>query len=78
MTPLKTDLAPGTLDVSCVPWCRVYLDGKDVGRSSPIVSLLVPNGRHELKLEHPPSGQSKVKFIVVKSGEALRESATFK
>lgn len=70
--------APGIISVSCLPWCRVFLDGVDVGKPSPIVGMKVPAGRHTLKLEHPPSGRSRELVIQVKSGAEVRESASFR
>jgi serine/threonine protein kinase len=77
LQPVKKQ-APGALDVSCVPWCRVFVDGKDVGKPSPIVGLSVPAGSHQLRMEHPPSGRSKETLIDVKSGATVRESASFR
>jgi serine/threonine-protein kinase len=77
LSPIKR-VAPGALDVSCVPWCRVFVDGKDVGKPSPIVGFSVSAGQHQLRLEHPPSGRSKETLIDVKSGGTVRESASFR
>lgn len=70
--------APGKLDVSCVPWCRVFIDGKDVGRTSPIVGLELPSGQRRLRLEHPPSGRSRETLLEVRPGQTVRESAQFR
>ncbi len=77
LEPIRT-AAPGTLDVSCQPWCRVFVDGKDVGKPSPIVGLSIAAGRHTLKMEHPPTGRSREVVIQVKPGDRVRETAVFK
>ncbi len=69
--------APGKLDVSCIPWCRVYVDGKELGEPSPIVGLPIAAGRHTLKMVHPATGRSKEVELTVAPGQPVRESASF-
>lgn len=69
---------PGTLDVACRPWCKVYVDGKPLGRNSPIVGLPLPSGTHSLKLEHPPSGGVREFKVVILPGEQVRHDAVFR
>jgi serine/threonine protein kinase len=64
----------GLLDVSCAPWCRILIDGKDVGHVSPLVAFEVSAGKHTLRVEHPPSGHTSEKQLVVESGARLKET----
>lgn len=75
LKPIKREF--GKLNVACLPWCRVFVDGKDVGKPSPIVGLAVPVGSHELKMEHPPSRRSREVVISVRAGETASETSNF-
>ncbi len=77
LTPVKK-AGTGLLDVACLPWCRVLLDGVDVGKPSPIVGLPVSAGRHTLRMEHPPSGKMREVRIDVKPGLTVRETSSFR
>jgi len=41
----------GFLSITTDPWARVWIDGKDTGRSTPIVKMSVPAGKHHLELK---------------------------
>ncbi len=69
---------PGLLDIACAPWCRVLLDGRDVGQPAPFVGLKVPSGKHQLRMEHPPTGSSREVEIFIKPGATVRETASFR
>jgi hypothetical protein len=43
----------GYLSVSCEPWARVFLDGRDLGRTTPLHRFTAPVGRHTLELRAP-------------------------
>ncbi|RMG19476.1 MAG: PEGA domain-containing protein [Deltaproteobacteria bacterium] len=60
----------GTLKVNCIPWCKIYIDGKDTGRRSPALDLKVPAGKHRLKVVHPPNGMERFRDVEVRAGEA--------
>lgn len=77
LTAIKKSAA-GSLSVSCVPWCRVIIDGKDIGKVSPIVDFPIAAGSHKLRLEHTPTGRSKEVALTVKPGQSVRESANFR
>jgi serine/threonine-protein kinase len=66
--------APGTLDVSCAPWCRIFIDGKDVGQVSPLVGYSLAAGKHSLRVEHTPSGHSADKEVVIEAGKGSKET----
>lgn len=67
----------GKLDVACVPWCRVLINGRDLGKPSPILGHELPAGRYVLRLEHPPSGRSKEMELVIEAGGRVRKKARF-
>jgi serine/threonine protein kinase len=58
----------GTIDVNCVPWCQIYIDGVDTQRHSPARGIAVKPGKHELRVIHPPSGLAQALTIEVKAG----------
>jgi serine/threonine protein kinase len=77
-SPPAAPAQPGTLDVSCAPWCRIFVDGKDLERVSPLVGHPLPAGKHRLRFEHPPSGRSFEKELVVEPGQAVRETVNLR
>ena len=62
----------GTLTVNCVPYCHVYLDGKDTGLDSPAVAMKVKAGPHKLKVINPPSGMERELNVLVPAGTEPR------
>ncbi|MEZ4703926.1 MAG: serine/threonine-protein kinase [Bdellovibrionota bacterium] len=48
----KVDLGTGTLNVSAIPWAKVFVDGKDIG-STPIIGHKISVGSHRILLRHP-------------------------
>ncbi len=75
--PVEDPASMGTLDVACVPWCRIQIDGKAIARPSPVIGLKLAAGEHELVLEHPPSGKKRTKTITIKAGKHLRDITQF-
>ncbi|MHB8873667.1 MAG: serine/threonine protein kinase [Myxococcaceae bacterium] len=69
--------ARGTLDVNCVPWCRIYLNGQDTGRTSPARGISLAVGRHRLRVVNPPTGVEREKTVLIKAGAATREVVQF-
>jgi hypothetical protein len=66
-------LPQGLMQIDAVPWADVWVDGKWVGRT-PIESLAVTLGPHEIIFRHPELG-AKTVSAVVKAGETARVSA---
>jgi hypothetical protein len=66
-------LPQGLMQIDAVPWADVWVDGKWVGRT-PIESLAVALGPHEIVFRHPELG-AKTLSTVVKAGETARVSA---
>jgi serine/threonine protein kinase len=69
----KAAVEYGTLQVNCVPWCRIYLDGVDTGRNSPVSDLKLEAGKHKLKVVNPPSGSERERSIDIAPNAVRRE-----
>ena len=67
----------GTLDVNCVPWCHVYVDGKDTGQNSPARGIALSPGKHRLKVVNPPSALEKEVEVEIRSGESATKVVRF-
>ena len=65
-----------SLRVNCTPWARVFLDGRDTGRNTPIPNLRVPAGRHTISFRRP-DGSSREQTVEVTAGETRLVSARF-
>jgi len=61
----------GTLVIQTLPWARVFLDGRDTGRNTPVRSLEVSAGSHRLGLR-THDGTMHEETITVTAGETLR------
>ncbi len=68
--------ARGWLTVSSVPWARVFLDGRDTGRNTPVVALPLAPGSHDLELRSG-AGATLRRTIVIRAGETLRVAHRF-
>jgi hypothetical protein len=62
---------PGKLVVSSVPWARVFVDGQDTGRNTPLLGLDLPPGPHEIGLQ-TQDGRTHVRRVNVKPGQVVR------
>jgi hypothetical protein len=51
-------LPNGSISVNALPWAIVWIDGKDVG-TTPVATLTVPIGNHEVIWRHPQFGERK-------------------
>lgn len=61
--PLSSRQPTGVLQVNCIPWCRIYVDGADTGRNSPARDLELPAGPHRLRLVNPPTGAAQEREV---------------
>ncbi|MCC7534871.1 MAG: serine/threonine protein kinase, partial [Deltaproteobacteria bacterium] len=61
----------GTLVINTVPWARVFLDGRDTGRNTPIPNLRVRAGAHRLTFR-TADGRSVSVSVTVGAGETVR------
>ncbi len=69
----KKPVGHGTLAVSCTPWCRIYIDGRDSGRNSPATDIRLSAGKHRLRLVNPPTGKAKEIEVVVRKNQTTRK-----
>jgi len=67
---------PGTLAISTVPWSMIFIDGRDIGRSTPLLGYPIAPGWHEIRLQ-AASGQVDVERVLVAPGQAVRLSRRF-
>ena len=75
--PAEPKPSRGLLDVNCVPWCQIYLDGKDTGRTSPAIGIAVAAGKHRLRVVNTPTGVEQEKDVVIRAGSTTREVVKF-
>jgi hypothetical protein len=58
----------GTLTINTVPWARVFIDGRDTGRNTPIRDLRVPAGQHTIGLRTNDGTMHRVQVNVPAGG----------
>ena len=61
----------GELLISTLPWSRVFIDGVDSGRDTPVRSLRVPAGAHRIGLR-TPDGLTHDVEVDVEAGKVVR------
>jgi CRISPR/Cas system-associated exonuclease Cas4 (RecB family) len=61
---VKLDWPQGSLAVNAIPWADVFVDGKGVGET-PIGSLALPIGTHEVIFRHPELGERRASVTVL-------------
>ncbi|MFT3927595.1 MAG: protein kinase [Myxococcales bacterium] len=61
----------GELLISTLPWSRVFIDGVDSGRDTPVRSLRVPAGAHRIGLRTPDNLTHDVE-VDVEAGKVVR------
>lgn len=71
----KPAASGGRLSIGAVPWAEVYLDGKKLGRRTPIVGHAVEAGEHTVRLVNPATGREKTVQVTVKAGRTATVTA---
>lgn len=61
----------GELLISTLPWSRVFIDGVDSGRDTPVRSLRVPAGPHRIGLR-TPDGLTHDVEVLIEAGKVVR------
>ncbi|MBN8616044.1 MAG: PEGA domain-containing protein, partial [Deltaproteobacteria bacterium] len=61
----------GTLQIQTLPWARVFIDGRDTGRNTPVRELRVPSGSHRIGLR-TADGRMTELTVQVPAGETVR------
>jgi hypothetical protein len=73
-TPRATErprTGSGTLVINAIPWARVFIDGRDTGRNTPVPSMRVRSGRRTIGLR-TADGQMHDFSVDVPPGETVR------
>jgi hypothetical protein len=63
LATVRPDWPKGSLALNALPWADVFIDGKLIGET-PIGSIAVPIGAHEVIFRHPDLGEHRVNTIV--------------
>ena len=50
----------GSLTLNAIPWAKVTVDGKRLAKTTPIVGLKLPSGKHTVLLEGPKRRETLV------------------
>ncbi len=66
----------GTLMVNTMPWARVFVDGRDTGKNTPVRALKVSAGSHRIGLRTPDGTMHTVQ-VNVAPGETVRVTRRF-
>jgi serine/threonine protein kinase len=67
---------PGSLAINTVPWSMVFIDGRDIGRTTPIFGFPIAPGPHEIRLQ-TSTGQVHVERVEVKPGQRVHITRRF-
>lgn len=66
---LEPRVLTGTIDISSTPWARVWIDGRVVAESTPVIGLRLKTGRHTVLLKNPRTQQSARRIVEIKARE---------
>ncbi|MEW5851310.1 MAG: serine/threonine-protein kinase [Myxococcota bacterium] len=69
---------PGKLSIQSSPWARIYIDGKDLGRFTPLAEYAIAAGTHEVKLVNPDEKVSATFKVEVPAGRTVSVSRTLR
>ncbi len=75
VTPLTVDLPSGVVDVEVQPWGEVWVEDKRIGQT-PLESIAVPIGAHEIRVTHPELGERRL-YVDVTLTERLHVTFDF-
>ena len=69
VAPVKPVWPKGTVALNALPWAEVRIDGERVGET-PIGSVTLPIGQHEVLFRHPELGEQRHQITVTLKGPA--------
>ena len=75
VTPLRIDLPSGIVEVDVQPWGEVWVEDKRIGQT-PLESIAVPIGAHEIRVTHPELGERRL-YVDVTLTERLHVAFDF-
>ena len=61
--------APGFLKLNSIPWGEVTINGKSIGKTTPIQRLQLAPGRYEVEIRNPKTGASGKLSVTIVSGQ---------
>jgi len=66
---VKKRVNTGFVSINSFPWGNVIIDGKDTGKSTPLLNLELSEGKHTIEVYNPGLNLKIKKDIYVKAGE---------
>lgn len=69
--PAATTQGWGFVSLNTVPWSRVFVDGRDTGRTTPVLNLRLSVGVHRIGFR-TADGQMSMVSVTVRDGETTR------
>ena len=75
VTPLRIDLPSGIVEVDVQPWGEVWVEDRRIGQT-PLESIAVPIGAHEIRVTHPELGERRL-YVDVTLTERLHVAFDF-
>ena len=67
---MRLEWPRGSMAINAIPWAEVFVDGTRVGET-PIGSIAVPIGGHEVIFRHPELGERRM-TVTVKTGDPVK------
>jgi serine/threonine protein kinase len=64
----------GALDLICLPWCRITIDGALIPEQSPLRDYVLAAGQHRVEVDNPNTGSRDTKTITIREKETTRLS----
>jgi hypothetical protein len=68
--------AAGTLVINTVPWARVFVNGQDTGRTTPLFGFSLPPGSYDIGLR-TGDGRFSSQTVVIAAGETTSVNHRF-
>ena len=68
--PKKT--GTGRLTIGSKPTARVYINGKDTGKYTPLLNVEMKAGKHKINLVNPDFGLNKTYYVEIEPGDSKK------
>ena len=68
----------GKLTIQSKPWGKVFIDGQDTGKFTPLVEMSIPAGKHHIRLVNDAVGLSDSFVVVVRADQTVVETRTLR